>query len=156
MSLVPKYWHLMKHKTPRCLKLATLPSFITTHFTSHIIMPTSQESIIKLNNLLTHHCGRPPLARRSAPFLAPGACERVLGKGSGEGLLAADLLAADETLDGDGDGAVDVLGGAVFGEAHAAEGFADADDGFEMTDLFVGVNEGTGKKGFGGQRTVMG
>lgn len=78
------------------------------------------------------------MARRPAPFLAPRACESVLGESSGEGLFAADLLAADETLDGDGDGAVNVLGGAVFREAHAAEGFADADDGFEMTDLFVG------------------
>lgn len=77
------------------------------------------------------------MARRPASLLAPRAREGVLGKGSGEGLFAADLLAADETLDGDGDGAVDVLGGAVFGEAHSAEGFADADDGFEMTDLFV-------------------
>lgn len=35
-------------------------------------------------------------------------CERVLGKRPGKCLLAADLLAADKAVDGDGDGAVDV------------------------------------------------
>ena len=59
----------------------------------------------------------------------------LLGKGPGQSLFTADFLGADETIDGDGDGAVDVLGGAVFREAHFAKGFADAHDGFEVADL---------------------
>lgn len=37
----------------------------------------------------------------------------VLGKSPGKSLFAADFLAADEGVDGDSDGAVDVLCGAV-------------------------------------------
>lgn len=44
-------------------------------------------------------------------------------------------MGADETLDCDGDGAIDVLGRAIFGKAHFAEGFADAHYGFEVADL---------------------
>ena len=54
----------------------------------------------------------------------------VLGKGSGERLLGADLLAADETVDRDGNGPVNILRGAVFGETHLAKGLGDTHDGF--------------------------
>ena len=60
----------------------------------------------------------------------------ILCKRTRQRLLARDLLRADETLDRDGDGAVDVLHGAVVREAHLAEGFGDADDGFEVADLW--------------------
>lgn len=102
------------------------------------------------------------LARARAPAdLRAGAGTRagegVLGKGAGEGFLAADLLAADEALDGDGDGAVDVLRGAVLGETHAAEGLADADDGFEMTDLEGLISDVVREeRASGGELTVMG
>jgi len=43
----------------------------------------------------------------------PGEC--IFGEGSGERLLAADLLTTDEALDGDGDGAVDVSRTTVVG-----------------------------------------
>jgi transposase len=46
-------------------------------------------------------------------------------------------LAADKTLDRDGNGAVNVLRRAVLGQAHAGEGLADADDGFEVADLIT-------------------
>ena len=59
----------------------------------------------------------------------------VLGKRPRERLLAADLLPAHERVDRDGDGAVDVLRGAVFRQAHLAKGLADAHDGFEVADL---------------------
>jgi len=49
------------------------------------------------------------------------------------GCAATESLA--EAVDRDGDGAVNVLGGAVLGQPHAAEGLADADDGFQMTNL---------------------
>ena len=61
--------------------------------------------------------------------------ENILRKRPREGLLTADLLPADEGIDRDGDGAVDVLRGAVFRQAHLAKGFADAHDGFEVADL---------------------
>ena len=59
----------------------------------------------------------------------------ILCKRPRERLLTADLLPADERVDRDGDGAVDVLRGAVFGQAHLAKGLADAHDGFEVADL---------------------
>lgn len=63
--------------------------------------------------------------------------DNVLCKSPSEGLLAANLLAANETVDGDGDGTIDVLRGAVFGEAHLAKRFADAHDCFEVADLAI-------------------
>ena len=45
----------------------------------------------------------------------------ILGKRPREGLLAAHFLRADKTVDRHGDGAVDILRGAVFREAHLAE-----------------------------------
>ena len=59
----------------------------------------------------------------------------ILCKRPRERLLTADLLPADERVDRHGDGAVDVLRGAVLGQAHLAKGFADAHDGFEVADL---------------------
>ena len=63
----------------------------------------------------------------------------ILGKRPRERLLAADLLPADEGVDRDGDGAVDVLRRAVFRQAHLAKGLADAHDGFEVADLGGGL-----------------
>lgn len=54
----------------------------------------------------------------------------ILGKCSGKRLLGADLLAADEGLHGHGNGAVNVLGRAVLGQAHLAERFSNTHDGF--------------------------
>lgn len=49
------------------------------------------------------------------PFKGMGGYGRyVLGKRPGQSLLAADFLATDEGVDGDGDGTVDILCGAVF------------------------------------------
>ena len=59
----------------------------------------------------------------------------ILSERSRQCFLTADFLPADEGIHGDGDGAVDILRGAVFGEAHFAEGFADAHYGFEVADL---------------------
>jgi hypothetical protein len=85
-----------------------------------------------------HLCGRslclPTSTSRSSN--STGAVERVLGERLGQRLLRADLLGADERVDSDGDGAVDVDGGAVVGKAHFAECFRDTHDGFEMTDLW--------------------
>lgn len=67
-----------------------------------------------------------------------GGVGNSLGKRPGQRLLTADLLRADETLHGNCDGPVDVLRGAVFGQAHFAEGFGDAHDGFEVADLWEG------------------
>ena len=61
--------------------------------------------------------------------------ERVLRKCPCERLLAADFLAANEGVNGDSDGAIDVLRRDVFGQPHFAEGFCDAHNSFEMTDL---------------------
>ena len=70
----------------------------------------------------------------------PWASEDVLGKGTGEGLLAADLLAAHEALDRDGNSPVDVLLRTVLGQSHTAECLTNADDGFEMSNLIQGVS----------------
>ena len=48
-------------------------------------------------------------------FGGAGPCQCVLGKRSGQCLLAADLLAADKTVDRHGYGAVDIVGVAVLG-----------------------------------------
>ena len=60
----------------------------------------------------------------------------VLSKRSCQRALATDLLAGHEALYCDGNGTVDVHGGTVLAQPHFAEGFGDADDGFEMTDLW--------------------
>lgn len=54
----------------------------------------------------------------------------ILSKRPRQRLLTADLLPADERINRDRDGAVDVLRSAVFGQTHFAESFADAHDGF--------------------------
>jgi hypothetical protein len=59
----------------------------------------------------------------------------VLGKCTRQRLLAADLLAANEGLDSDGDGTVNVLGGTVLRQAHLAESLGNTHNGFQMTDL---------------------
>lgn len=61
--------------------------------------------------------------------------KNILGKRPRQRLLTADLLPADKRIHRHGDGAVDVLRSAVLGQAHLAESFADAHDGFQMTDL---------------------
>ncbi len=61
--------------------------------------------------------------------------QRILGKGTSQRLLAAGLLAADKTLDCDGDGTIDVLGRTVLRQPHAAEGLGNANDGLEVTNL---------------------
>jgi hypothetical protein len=68
-------------------------------------------------------------------------------------------LAADEALDRHGNGAINVLRGAVLGEAHPAEGLADADDRFEVADLKHHMSvcgEVRGGNGNVAKRTVMG
>jgi len=62
--------------------------------------------------------------------------EYILCKSPRQRLFTADLLSADEGVDCDCDGAIDILRGAVFREAHFAEGFADAHDGFQVADLW--------------------
>jgi hypothetical protein len=89
------------------------------------------------------------------PFDGGRGGEDLLGECPGERLLAADLLAADEGLDGYGDGAVDVLGGAVLGQTHLAEGFGDTHDGFQVADLVV-VSMMGGREFCDEVRTVMG
>lgn len=66
---------------------------------------------------------------------SPRPRERILGEGPRKSLLAANLLAANETVNCDGDGAVDVTAAAVFGQAHLRKRLADAEDGLEVTDL---------------------
>lgn len=61
----------------------------------------------------------------------------ILGECSRKSFLAADFLAANEGLNGDGDGAVDILRGAVVRQTHLAECFGDTHDGFQVTDLVV-------------------
>lgn len=61
----------------------------------------------------------------------------VLSKSPRKSLLTRQFLRPDKRVDGDGDSAVDVLCGTVFGETHFAEGFCGADYGFEVADLYV-------------------
>lgn len=61
---------------------------------------------------LAHHCRRPPLVLSPAVSLSLSlsrAGQRVLGECPCEGLLAADLLAADEAVHCHGDCTVNVL-----------------------------------------------
>lgn len=64
----------------------------------------------------------------------------ILRKRPRESLLAADLLAADETVDCDCDGAVDVPSVAVFTQTHLRECLRDTHDGFEVADLGIVSN----------------
>ncbi len=64
----------------------------------------------------------------------------LLGKGPSQSLLAAHFLRSDEAINRDSDGTIYILRGAVIRKAHLAERFADAHDGFEMTDLSYGVS----------------
>ena len=64
-----------------------------------------------------------------------GRKNNVLGKSPSKRLPTADFLGADKGIHRDGDGAIDVLRGAVLAETHFAEGFGDADYGFEVADL---------------------
>ena len=50
-----------------------------------------------------------------------GPVESILGESARQRLLARNLLAADEAVDGDGDGAVDVVCAAVLGQSHLGE-----------------------------------
>lgn len=70
-----------------------------------------------------------------ADLLAPGTstttipdrawtAKRVFGKSSSESLLAADLLASNEAVNGHRNGAVDVMSIAVLAEAHLRERLA--------------------------------
>lgn len=54
------------------------------------------------------------LSSVAALRIGPGPCKRVLGKGARQRLLAANLLATDETFNSDGDGTINVLGGTEF------------------------------------------
>ena len=78
--------------------------------------------IPKATSCLSSSC-RAAIAQQttSARRSGAGTCQRVLGKHARERLLAADLLATDEALDSDGDGAINVLRRYVFGETHAAK-----------------------------------
>lgn len=108
------------------------------HASSH----TPRNAILMYH--ISHHVATDSRSHSTRPRTAsigngspnpPRRIERVLGKRPRERLLRADLLTTDETLDCDGDGTVDVGGGAVLAEAHFAESLADTDDGFEVTDL---------------------
>lgn len=84
------------------------------------------------------HDGSWPSTTGSAPSPPltgtwPGQC--VFGKCPRQGLLAADLLAADEAFNCNTDGPVNVLSRHIVCEAHPAECLADADDGFQVTNL---------------------
>ena len=61
--------------------------------------------------------------------------KRILGKRARERPLARHLLGADERVDRDGDGAIDVDATAVLGQPHPGKGLAQTDDGFKMPDL---------------------
>lgn len=62
----------------------------------------------------THDGSWPPLTVHSTSLLAARTCQSVLGECSGQSLLAADLLAAHEAVNCDGNGSVNVLSRAVF------------------------------------------
>lgn len=76
----------------------------------------------------------PPASSTTVPD-STRTVKRILRKRSSERLLAADFLAADKTVDRNGDCTVDVACVAVLAEAHFGKGFADTEDGFEMADL---------------------
>ena len=61
--------------------------------------------------------------------------EDILRESSSQRPLAADFLAADETVHRHRNGTIDILRSAVFRKPHFAEGFADTHDGFEMANL---------------------
>lgn len=99
-----------------------------------------------VHNQESGHHGSCPAAtgcRTASPMTCIWPCQCVLRECASQGLLAANLLAANEALDGDGDGTVDVVGRDVVCQSHAAEALADADDGFQVTNLDITVSRRT-------------
>ena len=83
----------------------------------------------------THTDSSRPSTTATAIPDRPRPRQGVLGKRPLQGLLTADLLAADERIHRNRDGAIDVSVAAVFGQAHFGKGLACAQDRFEMADL---------------------
>ena len=103
------------------------PSHVTIHLS---IFPSSLPSLYSRTYVLAYlRTYSPPPPDSARPR------EGILCKRARERPLARHLLRADKGIDGDGDGAVNVLRGAVLAQAHARKGFADADDGFQVADL---------------------
>ena len=63
------------------------------------------------------------------------AAQRILRKSPSKSLLAADLLTPNKAIHRDSDGAVDIGAVAILAQPHLGERLADAENGFEMTDL---------------------
>lgn len=91
-----------------------------------------QGSIINLRPNTHTSSPRTTIASRSTSTstTAPARpSKRVLGKSTRERLLASNLLTANEAIDSDGNGAIDVRRAAELAEAHLGKGLADAEDG---------------------------
>jgi hypothetical protein len=87
-------------------------------------------------NLSTNgHTSPGPSTSRCNSNGATSSVKSIFRKGSRKSPLAADFLAANEGLNSDSDGAIDIYARAVFRKTHFAESFGDTDYGFEMTDL---------------------
>lgn len=95
------------HLIRRPKHIITLPDRFTLHHTA-----------LRLNRHAIGACGIDSTVLDRA-----GPIEGVLGECASQSLLARDLLATDEAVDGDGDGAVDVGCVAVFRETHLGERF---------------------------------
>lgn len=85
-------------------------------------------------------CGSPASSAgcTTAPTLTSaglGLSQCVLGEGTGKSLLAGNFLAADEALNCNADGTVNVGRRNIVSQTHTAESLADANDGLQMTDL---------------------
>lgn len=59
----------------------------------------------------------------------------VFGERACKCLFTRDLLTANEAVNSNSYGTINVVSIAVFTKSHLGKGFADAEDGFEMTDL---------------------
>src|SRR5687768_13626826 len=81
---------------------------------SALSFPLSSSHATSSQSPSSHHRIRPPRLRLTLARPGSRPSQGVLGKRSSQSLLAADLLTADEAVDGDGNGAVNVLGCAVF------------------------------------------
>jgi hypothetical protein len=100
------------------------------HIITLAVRLTSHHTTLRLNRHAIGTCGI-----GSTVLDRAGSVEGVLGEGASQGLLARDLLAADEAVYRNSNCAVNVGCVAVFRETHLGESFRNTKDGFKVTDL---------------------
>lgn len=121
--IIPRVTKAPKESTVQNALIKTIPSSPPTHLLSYQLS-------LSRNSPQNPPPPSPRIPTTSRPPRLTRPRKRILGKRPRKRLLTTNLLTAHKTLNSNSNGAVNVLRGAVLGETHATEGFADADYGF--------------------------